>query len=44
MRSTLSLLHAAVQDQFAQGGVEITSPAYMAMRNGDASTIPEMPA
>ncbi|HET9066913.1 MAG TPA: mechanosensitive ion channel domain-containing protein [Gemmatimonadales bacterium] len=44
MRFTLSALHAAVQDHFATGGVEITSPAYMAMRNGDASTIPELPA
>ncbi len=44
MRFTLSALHAAVQDHFAKGGVEITSPAYMAIRQGDASTIPEMKA
>lgn len=40
MRHTLSALHAAVQDAFAEGGVEITSPAFMAIRKGDASTIP----
>ncbi|MEO8478119.1 MAG: mechanosensitive ion channel domain-containing protein [Gemmatimonadota bacterium] len=44
MRFTLSTLHAAVQDHFAAGGVEITSPAYVAIRQGDASTIPEMKA
>lgn len=40
MRHTLSALHAAVQDAFAVGGVEITSPAFLAVRKGDASTIP----
>lgn len=41
MRYVLSALHAAIQDQFAAGGVEITSPAYLALRQGDKSTIPE---
>lgn len=41
MRHVLSALHAAIQDQFAAGGVEITSPAYLAVRQGDKSTIPE---
>lgn len=40
MRHTLSALHANVQDRFAAGGVEITSPAYLAVRQGDKSTIP----
>ncbi len=43
MRFALSALHAAVQDAFARGRVEITSPAYLAVRKGDASTIPEVP-
>lgn len=42
MRHILSALHASVQDRFAAGGVEITSPAYLAVRQGDKSTIPEM--
>lgn len=42
MRFTLSALHSAIQDEFARGGVEITSPAFMAIRKGDASTIPDM--
>jgi small-conductance mechanosensitive channel len=39
-RQTLSDLLAAIQDQFAAADVEILSPAYHAMRNGNASTVP----
>jgi small-conductance mechanosensitive channel len=39
-RQTLSDLLASIQDQFAQADVEILSPAYHAMRNGNASTVP----
>jgi small-conductance mechanosensitive channel len=42
MRVTLSRLHGAIQDQFAQAGVEITSPAYLAMRDGNTPTIPKV--
>ena len=43
MRVTLSRLHAAIQDTFAAAGVEITSPAYLAMRDGNMRTIPQAP-
>ncbi|MFN7899467.1 MAG: mechanosensitive ion channel family protein [Synechococcaceae cyanobacterium] len=39
-RQTLSDLLAAIQDQFAAADVEILSPAYHAMRNGNPSTVP----
>ena len=39
-RETLSQLHAALQDVFAEADVEILSPGYHAMRNGNASTVP----
>ena len=35
-----SRLHAAIQDAFAQAGVEILSPAYHALRDGNADTLP----
>lgn len=41
MRFVLSALNSAIQDGFAKGGVEITSPAYLAVRKGDESTIPK---
>jgi small-conductance mechanosensitive channel len=36
-------LLGAIQDQFAAAGVEILSPAYHAMRNGNPSTVPAWP-
>lgn len=35
-----SRLHAAIQDAFAQAGVEILSPSYRAVRDGNADTLP----
>ncbi len=43
-RSTLSDLLGAIQDQFAGAGVEILSPGYHAMRDGNGSTVPPWPA
>jgi small-conductance mechanosensitive channel len=43
-REVLSQLLGAIQDQFAAADVEILSPAYHAMRNGNASTVPAWPA
>lgn len=40
-RETLSDLLAAFQDQFASAEVEILSPGYHAIRNGNASTVPK---
>ena len=42
-RQTLSDLLGAIQDQFAAADVEILSPAYHAMRNGNPSTVPPLP-
>jgi small-conductance mechanosensitive channel len=39
-RETLSQLLAAIQDQFAEANVEILSPGYHAIRNGNRSTVP----
>ena len=33
-------LHQNIQDRFNEAGVEIMSPHYMAVRDGNASTIP----
>lgn len=41
MASIYSLLHAAIQDKFNEAGVEIMSPHYGAMRDGNQTTIPE---
>jgi len=35
-----SALHAGIQDAFAAAGVEIMSPSYRALRDGNATTIP----
>jgi small-conductance mechanosensitive channel len=35
-----SRLHAAIQDAFAQAGVEILSPSYRAVRDGNAAAVP----
>jgi small-conductance mechanosensitive channel len=42
-REVLSELLGAIQDQFAAAEVEILSPAYHAMRNGNPSTVPAWP-
>lgn len=34
-------LHQNIQDRFNEAGVEIMSPHYMAMRDGNESTIPK---
>lgn len=38
MQDTYSALHANIQDQFRHAQLEILSPAYLAMRDGSAST------
>lgn len=40
-RQTLSAVLAALQDQFAAADVEILSPGYHAIRNGNRSTVPK---
>lgn len=40
-RQTLSEVLAALQDQFAAADVEILSPGYHAVRNGNRSTVPK---
>ena len=40
-RLSLSQLHGALQDTFAEAGVEILSPGYHAVRNGNPSTVPK---
>jgi small-conductance mechanosensitive channel len=39
-RETLSDLLGSIQDQFAAADVEILSPGYHAVRNGNRSTVP----
>ncbi|MFZ9172560.1 MAG: mechanosensitive ion channel family protein [Vulcanococcus sp.] len=43
-RRALSDLLAAIQDRFAQAGVEILSPAYEANRDGNRTAIPPQPS
>jgi len=40
MASTYSALHQAIQDAFAEAGVEIMSPHYGALRDGGAAALP----
>ena len=40
MATIYSALHANIQDHFNRAGVEIMSPAYTALRDGNAVTIP----
>ncbi|MFN9058047.1 MAG: mechanosensitive ion channel family protein, partial [Cyanobacteriota bacterium] len=42
-REILSELLGAIQDQFAAADVEILSPAYHSMRNGNPRTVPPWP-
>lgn len=39
-----SRLHEEIQDAFAAAGVEILSPAYHALRDGNAQILPDQPA
>jgi small-conductance mechanosensitive channel len=41
MAVTYSNLHRNIQDTFNEGGVEIMSPGYQAIRDGNQTTIPE---
>lgn len=41
MAETHSRLHEAIQDVFNEAGVEILSPAYSALRDGNRSTVPQ---
>jgi small-conductance mechanosensitive channel len=43
MQNTYSALHQNIQDAFHQGGVEIMSPHYAALRDGGAAAIPGAP-
>jgi len=40
MAATYSLLHQNIQDRFNQAGVEIMSPSYASLRDGNRVTIP----
>ena len=40
MARTYSLLHQNIQDRFNEAGVEIMSPHYGALRDGNQVTIP----
>ena len=40
MAGTYSSLHRNIQDAFNEGGVEIMSPHYTGLRDGNRSTIP----
>lgn len=41
LQQTYSILHQNIQDRFNEAGVEIMSPHYMAMRDGNETTIPK---
>lgn len=41
MARTNSLLHQNIQEKFNEGGVEIMSPHYSSLRDGNQTTIPE---
>lgn len=40
MAEILSALHTNIQDSFRRGGLEIMSPTYLSLRDGNRSTIP----
>ncbi len=42
MAATYSILHGNILDEFNQGGVEIMSPSYFAVRDGQPTTLPKM--
>jgi small-conductance mechanosensitive channel len=41
MLNVYSVLHQNIQDKFNEAGVEINSPHYTALRDGNQTTIPE---
>jgi hypothetical protein len=41
MAVTYSLLHQNIQDKFNEAGIEIMSPHYTSLRDGNPTTIPE---
>jgi small-conductance mechanosensitive channel len=41
MLNIYSLLHQNIQDKFNEAGVEINSPHYAALRDGNETTIPQ---
>jgi len=41
MQNVYSLLHQNIQDRFNEAGVEINSPHYWSLRDGNETTIPE---
>jgi hypothetical protein len=41
MHITYSELHANIQEEFNQAGVEIMSPGYTALRDGNTVTVPK---
>ncbi len=41
LQQIYSILHQNIQDRFNEAGVEIMSPHYMAMRDGNETTIPK---
>jgi len=41
--ATYSNLHQNIQDVFAESGMEILSPLYHAVRDGNRSTVPDLP-
>lgn len=41
MARTYSILHQNIQEKFNEGGVEIMSPHYSSLRDGNQTTIPE---
>jgi len=41
MLHTYSVLHQNIQDRFNEAGVEINSPHYTSLRDGNQTTIPE---
>jgi small-conductance mechanosensitive channel len=41
MAAIYSELHQHIQDQFNEAGVEITSPHYTQIRDGNRSTVPD---
>jgi hypothetical protein len=40
MARTYGLLHQNIQDKFNEAGVEIMSPHYAALRDGNQTTVP----
>ena len=41
MEAILGKMHEGIQDEFNRAGVEILSPAYLSLRDGNALTTPK---